>query len=127
VTEWLSSLTSNHLALTAVGTNPERDFTFFMWGNYLVSITDHRWFYLCTLSCLKLCTKRDVRFVSTSKADTPYAIMTLTVGNKCFALCPVLFLFGVLLDSLPAVLCCWVVWRLRSLSTALPCWSCFSY
>jgi hypothetical protein len=23
--------------------------------------------------------------------------------------------------------CCWVIWGLRSLNTAFPCWSCFSY
>jgi hypothetical protein len=29
VAEWLRSLTSNHLPLTAVGSNPDRDFEFF--------------------------------------------------------------------------------------------------
>jgi hypothetical protein len=29
VAEWLRSLTSNHLPLTAVGSNPDRDFGFF--------------------------------------------------------------------------------------------------
>jgi hypothetical protein len=29
VAEWFTSLTSNHLPLTAVGSNPDRDFGFF--------------------------------------------------------------------------------------------------
>jgi hypothetical protein len=33
----------------------------------------------------------------------------------------VVVVFDVLLGSLPVVLCCWVIWVLRSLSAALPC------
>jgi hypothetical protein len=38
VAEWLRSLTLNNLPLTAVGSNPERDFWFFMWGSYPASV-----------------------------------------------------------------------------------------
>jgi hypothetical protein len=31
---WLRLLTSNHLPLTAVGSNLDGDFVFFMWGSY---------------------------------------------------------------------------------------------
>jgi hypothetical protein len=42
-------------------------------------------------------------------------------------LCPVLFLFGVRLGKDATGSCCWVIWGLRSLNAAFPCWSCLSY
>jgi hypothetical protein len=35
--------------------------------------------------------------------------------------------FNVLLGSFLVAMCYWVVWELRSLIAALPCWSCSSY
>jgi hypothetical protein len=34
VADWLRSLFSNHLPLTSVGSNPDRNFDSFMWGSY---------------------------------------------------------------------------------------------
>jgi hypothetical protein len=38
VAERLRSLTSNHLSLTAVGSNPDRDFASYVWGSYQASL-----------------------------------------------------------------------------------------
>jgi hypothetical protein len=54
-----------------------------------------------------------------------FIILVINLSVLCLVPCPV-FVWGP-----PGLLatgsCCWVVWGLRSLSAAFPCWSCLSY
>jgi hypothetical protein len=50
--DWLRSLTSNPLLLTAVGSNPDIDFEFFRMRN-AIQLTERQGFYSGACSCLK--------------------------------------------------------------------------
>jgi hypothetical protein len=45
VAEWLRCLTSNHLTITAVGSNPDKDIAFFHVKKLFCKLTERLWFY----------------------------------------------------------------------------------
>ena len=58
VTEWLGSLTSNHLSFTVVGSNLTRDFGYFDVSRLYRQLAEGRWFYLYSGAQMCLKTRR---------------------------------------------------------------------